>query len=79
MSEKNDAALRKVGSLLKVVLAVVAVIVMAYSLLIATRPLLGVFTVAALFGAYLLWRFVYLASRLVRAVERIADSLEARE
>jgi uncharacterized membrane protein len=65
--------------MVRIALAIFAVLVMLYSLLIATRPLLGVFTVVGLFGTYLLWRFFHLATRFVAAVERIATSLEARE
>ncbi|WP_276301406.1 hypothetical protein [Halorussus lipolyticus] len=61
---------------LKVALGVVAVLALLYSVVIATRPLFGVSIVVWLFGAYLLWRFVLLARRFVRAVERIADAME---
>ena len=49
---------------------VLAVLVLLYSLLIARRLLFGVSLVAWLFVVYLFWRFV-------RAVERIASSLES--
>lgn len=61
---------------LRVALVVVAVLVVLYSLVIMTRPLLGVSFVVLLFGVYLLWRFLHLAARFVRAVEQIADTLE---
>ena len=62
---------------LKVALGLLALLGLAYSLLIATRPLLGVLFVVWLAGFYLLWRFLHLAERLVRAVERIAGAMEA--
>ncbi|MFC7079861.1 hypothetical protein [Halorussus caseinilyticus] len=64
---------------LRVALGVLALVVVLYSVVVATRPLLGVAIVVWLFGAYLLWRFFRLAARFVRAVERIADAMEARE
>lgn len=66
---------------LRVGLGVVAVLVLAYSFLVATRPLLGVLAVGLPFVAYLCWRSFRLAVRFVRAVERIADATEvlARE
>ena len=57
-------------------LALLSVLVMLYSLLIATRPLLGVMVVVLLFLAYLLWRSLHLAVRFVAAFERIADAME---
>ncbi|MFC4448315.1 hypothetical protein [Halorussus aquaticus] len=63
---------------IRIALGVVALLVVLYSLLIATRPLLGVTFVVWLFGAYLLWRFFHLAARFVGAVERIADAMERR-
>ena len=74
MSERSDESL-----LLRITLGIVAVFVVLYSLLISQRPLLGLLVVHLLFGAYLLWRFFHLSSRFVRAVERIADSMEAGE
>ena len=71
MSERNDGLL-----LLRIALAVFAVFVILYSLLIATRPLLGVVVALLLFGAYLAWRFFRLAIRFVVAFERIADAME---
>lgn len=58
------------------VLGIVAVFVLLYSLLITARPLLGVEVILWLLGVYLLWRFLLLTTRFVRAVERIADALE---
>ena len=61
---------------LRIALIVLAVVILLYSVLIATRPLLGVQLVILLFFAYLIWRFYYLASRFVGAFERIADAME---
>ncbi|NHN59217.1 glycerol ABC transporter substrate-binding protein [Halorussus sp. JP-T4] len=63
---------------MKVALALLALLGLAYSLLIATQPLLGVLFVVWIAGFYLLWRFLHLAERLVRAIERIADGTEGR-
>ncbi|WP_435174558.1 hypothetical protein [Halorussus sp. AFM4] len=68
---------REPSTALKVALGVVAFLGFAYSLLIATRPLLGALFVVWIAGFYLLWRFLHLAGRLVRAVERLADATEA--
>lgn len=77
MSEKGlQGREREPPTGLRVALVVVALLVLLYSVLIATRPLLGVSIVVLLFGAYLLWQFFYLATRFVRAVERIADAKE---
>lgn len=61
---------------LRITLGFVALVVLLYSVVIATRPLLGVSFVVVLFGVSHLWRFLALASRLVSAVERIADAME---
>jgi len=53
-----------------VLLAIIAVVSFAYSLLIAGQILLWVSIVATVLFFYLLWRFV-------RAHERIADALES--
>ncbi|WP_135806296.1 glycerol ABC transporter substrate-binding protein [Halorussus marinus] len=66
------------GRALELALAVVGLVAVLYSLLIAARPLAGVTVVAWLFGAYLAWRSFGLAVRFVVAVERIADAMEAR-
>ncbi len=55
---------------LQIGLAVLAAFVLAYSVLVATEPLLGIVVVFLITGAYLAWRFVH-------AFERIADALEA--
>ncbi|WP_137287304.1 hypothetical protein [Halorussus salinisoli] len=67
---------REPSVVLRAALGVLAVLAFLYSLVIANRPLLGVTFVVWLFGAYLLWRFFYLAARFVRAVERIADAMD---
>lgn len=53
------------------VLAVAAVIILAYSVLVAQQLLLGASVAVWLLVLYLLWRFI-------RAHERIAAALEAR-
>lgn len=70
-AERNPANLR-------IALGVFALLVVLYSLLIASRPLLGVQLVMLLFVIYLAWRFFHLATRFVAAVERIADAMEGR-
>lgn len=60
-------------------LVAVAIFVLLYSTVILTRPFFGVTVIVWMVGLYLLWRFFHLASRFVRAVERIADSMEARD
>lgn len=55
----------------KTALAVLSLVVLAYSLVIVQQILLGVLAVVALWGIYLLWR-------LIRVLERIAGSLELR-
>jgi len=62
---------------LKIALGAIALLVVLYSIVIATRPVLGVTFAVWLFGLYLLWRFFHLASRFVRAIERIADAMES--
>ncbi|WP_336133697.1 hypothetical protein [Natronomonas amylolytica] len=52
-------------------LAVAGIVILAYSVLVAQQLLLGASVVAWLLGLYLLWRFI-------RAHERIAAALEAR-
>lgn len=82
MSAEDDSTRpREPSTALRACLAVVAFLVLAYSVLVATRPLLGVFVVILLYGAYLLWRSFHLAVRFVRATERVADAVEvlARE
>jgi len=64
---------------LQIALGVIALIVLAYSVLIATRPLLGLSVVSWLVGLYLLWWLLTLAARFVSAFERIADALERRD
>lgn len=59
-------------------LVAVAILVFLYSFLVLAQPLLGLAVVGLLVGLYLVWRFFHLASRFVRAVERIADSMETR-
>jgi membrane protein implicated in regulation of membrane protease activity len=54
------------------IVAVVAVIALLYSLLIAQQLLFGAVAVGLVFVVYLLWR-------LVRATERIADAVEHDE
>jgi uncharacterized membrane protein len=61
----------------RVALGVIAALVLLYSVLVATRPLLGVLLVILVFGAYLAWRSFLLAERLVAAIERLADATEA--
>ena len=68
---------RDPSSALRVALGVVAILVLLYSVLILAEPLLGAMVVVWLVGFYFLWRFVHLAGRLVEAVERIADAMEA--
>lgn len=58
---------------LRVALAVLAVLVLAYSVLIVTEPLLGVVVVLVIAGAYLAWRFVYAFERIADALETVAD------
>lgn len=55
-----------------VAIAVLAALVLLYSVLVMQRALYAVSFVLPLFLLYLVWRFV-------RAHERIADALEARE
>lgn len=74
MSEKSDELL-----LLRIALGLLGVLVVLYSLVVATRPLLGVVVALLLFGVYLAWRFFHLAVRFVTAFERIADAMEADE
>ena len=52
--------------------AILAVLVLLYSVLVMQRALYAVSFVLPLFLLYLVWRFV-------RAHERIADALEGRE
>ncbi|WP_243700418.1 hypothetical protein [Halorussus pelagicus] len=79
MSGKDDSErTRKPSPVVRGTLALLSVLVMLYSLLIATRPLLGVLVVALLFVTYLLWRSLNLAVRFVAAFERIADAMENR-
>ena len=59
--------------LVRVVLAVVAVFVLGYSVLVVTEPLLGVVIVLVLFALVLAWRFVYAFERIAGALETIAD------
>ena len=66
----------RTSTTLRIALIVLAVVILLYSVLIATRPLLGVQLVVLLFFAYLMWQFYHLASRFVGAVERIADAME---
>ena len=54
------------------IVAVVAVIALLYSLLLAQQLLFGAVAVALVFVVYLLWR-------LVRATERIATALDPDE
>jgi len=54
------------------IVAVVAVIALLYSLLIAQQLLFGAVAVGLVFAVYLLWR-------LVRATERIATALDSDE
>jgi uncharacterized membrane protein len=56
---------------LLVSLAVAGIVILAYSVLVAQQLLLGASVVVWLLGLYLLWRFI-------RAHERIAAALEAR-
>lgn len=73
MSDETDSPT------LRIALLVLAVLILLYSIVVATRPLLGVTLVTLLFVAYLAWRFLHLAARFVATVERIADATEARE
>ncbi|MEF8808570.1 hypothetical protein [Natronomonas sp.] len=52
-------------------LAIAGIVILAYSVLVAQQLLLGASVVVWLLGLYLLWRFI-------RAHERIAAALEAR-
>jgi hypothetical protein len=61
---------------LEIGLAVLAVVVILYSVVIASRPLFGVFVAVGIFAAYLLWGVLTIAARFARAAERIADSME---
>ncbi|USZ68168.1 glycerol ABC transporter substrate-binding protein [Halorussus salilacus] len=71
MSDRND---ERRG--LRILQALVGLLILLYSVVIASRPLLGIAVVLLLFGAYLAWQFLELAGRFVVAVERIADALE---
>lgn len=55
-------------------LGVVAAVILLYSVLVVQRLLLGVIVAVVLVAGYLIVR---LSLRLVRALERIADALEA--
>ncbi|MFT4882875.1 MAG: putative membrane protein [Natronomonas sp.] len=54
-----------------VALAVAGIVILAYSVLVAQQLLFGASVIVWLLGLYLLWRFI-------RAHERIAAALEAR-
>ncbi|UPV74440.1 hypothetical protein M0R89_18150 [Halorussus limi] len=78
MSSQDDSVRVHEPSRVRGALGVLAVLVLLYSVLIATRPLLGVTLVVLLFGAYLAWRTFHLAVQFVAAVERIADAMEGQ-
>ncbi|UPW00472.1 hypothetical protein M0R88_18465 [Halorussus gelatinilyticus] len=78
MSAEDDPSRgREPSTGLRVALGVLGVLVLLYSVLIATQPLLGVMLVVLLFGAYLAWRWFLLGVQFVAAVERIADAMDA--
>lgn len=70
---------RRRSTALRTFLVFLAAVVLGYSLLIATQPLLGVLLVLLLYFAYLTWQFLGLARRFVGALERIADSMQGGE
>jgi len=78
-STENDADAGRSPSALGLGFAVLAGLVVLYSVLILAQPLLGLSVVFWLVAVYLLWRFLELATRFVRAVERIADAMERRD
>jgi Flp pilus assembly protein TadB len=59
------------------VLAVLSVLVMAYSLIIARQILLGVLLVAAVWLFYLCYLTLRRLGRIASALERIADNMDA--
>lgn len=75
-AEKRQPRARDPSIGFRIALVSVALLAILYSLIIMTRPLLGVGFAFLLFVLYFLWRFFHLAARFVRAVEQIADSLE---
>jgi uncharacterized membrane protein len=56
---------------LKLGLAAVSVLVVAYSLLIAQQILLGLLIITAIWGVYLFYRFVQVLARIASALERL--------
>jgi len=57
-------------------LAVLSVLIVAYSLVIVQQILLGLLAVAALWLVYLFWRFVGVLGRIAAALERLARDRE---
>jgi len=58
---------------LKGPLAVLSVIVVLYSLIIAQQVLLGIMTVATLWFVYLLYRLILRLGRIATALERLVE------
>jgi len=58
---------------LKGPLAVLSVIVVLYSLIIAQQVLLGIMTVATLWFVYLLYRLILRLGRIATVLERLAE------
>jgi len=58
---------------LKGPLAVLSVIVVLYSLIIAQQVLLGIMTVAALWFVYLLYRLILRLGRIATVLERLVE------
>lgn len=78
-TDETPSSARTASTTLRIAGGVLALVVLLYSVVVGARPLLGVAVVVWLFGLYLLWRFLLLASRFVRAVERIADEMARSE
>jgi hypothetical protein len=57
----------------RLALAVLSVLVMAYSLLIAQQILLGLLIVTTLWFGYLFYHFVQTLSRIATSLERLVD------
>lgn len=66
MPSSNDHRRLRIG------LAVLSVLVMAYSLIIVQQILLGVLIVTVVWGAYLFYRLIEILARIASALEQLA-------
>ena len=55
------------------ILGILALLILAYSLVIIQQILLGVFLVFGMFGIYLFFVFIQILDRIATALERLVD------